>query len=297
MTKLSVVGSDIGNNSTRWALQLRLDAIREALRRGRMALLTSMVAALAILVAAWNAYLSWYSYFPLDLRNWSAQDPTAAAQRELVAEWVRSQTIGIGVLGIRVGISDGAVLGSVALFFITIWLYFSLRRVNRAVSAILIETLDEPVDVRRVVLHGVVAHLVFMDLGTGDEPIRDLDATRINPHSYTSARFAFRSFFFLAPAAIWIVLVMDLLTVFVLRAPFRGDHQPLIHALNSAPVSTSIQLVLMELTALILAIQTTITSTKALQFEVATAAVIKEYSQRVDKDTLAVTHRRSLTVA
>src|SRR5262245_54368312 len=120
-------------------LQLRLEAVRESVNRARSAFIIATVASLLILMPAWNAYLSWYRAFAMREEPYAAGgvSPVDEAQKQLVAEWVKNQTITTGILGVRVGISDAAVVGALSLYVVTIWLYFSLRRANRTIGYLL----------------------------------------------------------------------------------------------------------------------------------------------------------------
>src|SRR4051812_25618302 len=107
-------------------LKARLDGISEAKRRTRLALLLSSLACAAILAAEWNAYLSWD-------RQWTtrAAEPKHWGQSEVlvehVKEWVESNTVSVSLIGLRVSVSDAAVLGSIILLVFSYYLCMSSR--------------------------------------------------------------------------------------------------------------------------------------------------------------------------
>jgi hypothetical protein len=65
-------------------LQLRFAAIRDAQKRSRLAFLVATVISLTIIVAAWNAGLSWERHFTL-AKNWSENEVTSEAERQALA--------------------------------------------------------------------------------------------------------------------------------------------------------------------------------------------------------------------
>src|SRR2546423_14685962 len=90
-------------------LTSRLEAINDAQKRSRLAFLLSSLAAGAILLALWNAYFSWD-------RQWAdvQRKPESWGQEQLLNEqiraWAQTNTVDISLLGVRLSISDAAVL-------------------------------------------------------------------------------------------------------------------------------------------------------------------------------------------
>src|SRR5215213_2636944 len=105
-------------------LQLRLEATKESQKRARVVFLVSTIVSLIIIIATWNASFSWLRHFAM-APDWASAPasqvtptnpspspnqipprytgtltPTAEAQRQLVTDWVKSQTITIAPLGI-----------------------------------------------------------------------------------------------------------------------------------------------------------------------------------------------------
>src|SRR6266404_5347203 len=101
-------------------IKVRLKGSIEAVKRARLAFLASTVASLAVFITEWNAYLSWYRRFPLK-EKLPDNEVTREAFKYVLQEFVESRVITISLLGIRVGVSDMAVLGSLTL------LVFSIR--------------------------------------------------------------------------------------------------------------------------------------------------------------------------
>src|SRR6266404_3281161 len=101
-------------------VKIRVKGCIEAVKRARLAFLASTIASLAVFITEWNAYLSWYRRFPLK-EHLPENEVTREAFKYVLQEFVESRVITISLLGIRVGVSDMAVLGSLTL------LVFSIR--------------------------------------------------------------------------------------------------------------------------------------------------------------------------
>jgi hypothetical protein len=124
------------------AIKVRIEATRDATSRSRFALLASTVAALSFLIAEFNAYISWNRDFALADKFARPDTPTGIAQRRLLDDWVSSSSMNVSLLGIHVNTSDATILGGIALFFLTLWLFYSVRRENRLVGTLLRNTKD-----------------------------------------------------------------------------------------------------------------------------------------------------------
>ncbi|SRR6266404_1545864 len=261
-------------------LQLRLEGVREANKRARFALGAAIIASLAILTAVWNAYGSWNRFVPL-VPQFATSEVTRLAQEELLKEWVKNQTVSVDILGIRVSIFDGALLGSIGLFVISLWLFFSVRRANRAIGFLLHDTKKEKLglDILRMVYHGVISTLIFIDTGNGDYPVCNLDDIG-GPHQRALfVRWAYRGLFFLPAVAIASIVIGDMSSLFFLAAPFRQGNPQLFKDPQVPNGWVLGKLIGMELIAVVLMIQTFICCWKCQRFETCTSEVIKEFMQ------------------
>src|SRR5882672_4407019 len=129
-------------------LATRLHGSREAITRSRLAFLATTIASISIFIAEWNAYLSWYRRFPLKL-EFPKNIVTEEAFRRVIQQYAESRVITISLLGIHIGVSDLAVLGTFALFVCSIWLFFNVRRENHVIGTLLVDTFGEDSDLRR----------------------------------------------------------------------------------------------------------------------------------------------------
>lgn len=263
-------------------IQLRLDAVRAAINRARFAFLASTIASLAILIPAWNAYASWYRTFAMRMEPYNALSAVDEAQKQVVSEWVKNLTITTGFLGIRVGISDAAVVGAIGLCVIVIWLYFGMRRMNRAIGFLLQDTQSEQRKLRDMIFHGIASHLVFSDIGSGDQPVINLKDVP-SQKTYLAARRAVRFLFYLPAITIFAIVVLDILSIVWLKSAFRPGHEPLWSMLRNAPWATWIQIICWEGLALILGVATTRLCKKIVLFEEHTGSVVQEYAGLLGK--------------
>ncbi|MDQ3816574.1 MAG: hypothetical protein M3362_02645 [Acidobacteriota bacterium] len=279
-------------------LQLRLEAAKEAQKRARGVFLVSTIVSLVIIIATWNASFSWIRNFVIEKPDWAKPPaispnptdsipprytgtlaPTAEAQRQLVIDWVRSQTITITPLGINLSVSDLSVLGSLSLFFVSVWFYFSLKRENRVIGSLLRITKNEPSQIRNMIFTGVVSHVVFADIGKSSHPIDHLDAPIRKGHGQPFTKLTVKILFFLPLVAFAMIILTDVLSLFYLSAPFRDSHQPVW---DDLPRFYKAQAVIMELIAIFIGTLTGVICWRILCFYSATEHILRQYGDRLE---------------
>lgn len=170
-------------------LQDRLDAARECAVRARAAHIVITIASLALLVALWNAYLSWYGRFAraavekaqaAELQSGrrdqvtQSNDIRSKINEDILAKWIETQWVSVGPLGIHVGVSDLGVWGSVGLAVISIWFFLAIRRENHVVGRLISDVWNDPPNVRRYVFHGIVSRQIFVTVTGEDIPIGEI---------------------------------------------------------------------------------------------------------------------------
>lgn len=257
-------------------IRVRLHAVSEAQRRTRAAFLAATIVSLAIIITCFNAYFSWYRNFVLK-KDWPVSPVTAEAQKYLTEEWVKSLKVSIPMLGINVGVGDAAVLGSLSLLIISIWLFFSVRRENHTIGLLLQETQDCDAARLHMIFHGVVSYSVFTTVTKIDSPIRNLRIQN-SEGSVWFVRTAFRILVLLPSVAILFLLVMDIISIFHLAAPFRESHEPLYHG-GSIPDGDWPRRVAMETLGWVLLTLTTILCGNAIRYNNGTESVLREYDK------------------
>jgi len=204
-------------------LEARLHAIADAQRRARLALLLSSLACGAILAAEWNSYLSWD-------RQWTevAKAPAHWAQQQVLAEqvrsWLETNTVSISLIGLRLSVSDAAVLGSVALLVFSYYLTMSLRRENHEVGSLLRDmgSLEAPERAKLLILIRSTSVLSDAD---GDEPILSLTGTETGSTAKRMlfARVVLGFLTFLPVITVGVVVLSDVYFALVDISPQRQN--------------------------------------------------------------------------
>jgi hypothetical protein len=206
------------------AIKVRLEATRDATSRSRFALLATTVASVSFLVTEFNAYISWNRDFVLSPKLADNNSPTGFAQRRLLDDWVSSSSMNVSLFGIHVNAADLTILGGVALMFLTLWFYYAMRRENRLVGTLLRNTRDASLELMDLVYSGIVSYMVFTAVQPGKPPINTL-AEYKPPESIRRQFFGVQLLFLLPVLTLFISLTFDLLSIYLLAAPFREDHQ------------------------------------------------------------------------
>jgi hypothetical protein len=268
-------------------IELRLAAAREGQKRSRFAFLISTVLSLAVIIAGWNAYLSWYRTFALK-DAWATNEVTRELQKQLTAEWVKSRTINVSLLGIHVGISDVPFLGSIALCIASIWLFFAVRRVNHVVGLLLRYTRTETDATKETIFNDIIAYLVFLHMTPIDMPIRNLEPKAKQPSSLTTilqhithllSQGIATVLLFLPPLAIFASVTLDWFS-FYLPSPFREPHDRVLKDLLAAGEWTVT--VWENIVAVVLGITTLLLSWGTVSFENATKNILLEFQNTID---------------
>lgn len=289
--------SELSNEALE-TLKIRIEGAREAIKRSRFSFLVSTIAALSILITLWNAYVSWdrrFAFQPL---------PNSPATRALVLrtleQWADSQVITVPSLGIHIGVSDLAILGTVALLVCSIWLFFCMRRHNHGSGRLLLETQnDAQIERRRLIYHGLTSYLVFTTISDDHSAINSLAqqpslgtarSAKVNPISSKLLRWSTVILFMLPAIASSAIVCFDVLSCYVLYGPFVAGNESVIHDVGSHYL---IQFVVEDSIGLFLSLFTWHLCVKSLQYEDATACVLREYGNKID---LAVERELPVTV-
>lgn len=256
------------------AVKIRLEATRDATSRSRFALLASTVAALSFLIAEFNAYVSWNRDFALAKAFSKADTPTGIAQRRLLDDWVTSSSMNISLLGIHVSASDATILGGFALFFLTLWLYYSVRRENRLIGTLLRNTRDEDLGVMDLAFSGVISYMVFTAINPDKPAIDTLSNKPPSPPTPRQSFWGVQLLLLLPPLAIFASLVFDIISIFVLEAPFRENHQiPIPDGSDLAKIISYTSVGLLCCGA------TLVNSYRVRKFDRATGKIVREYNE------------------
>src|SRR5437867_4537450 len=266
-------------------VKIRLDLIKGAVARSRAAFIAITIASVALIVAAFNAYLSSYRSFPLGVNAFDLGTAAHEAETELVKQWVDSLWITIAPLGIRIGIGDAAVLGAGAVYIIAVWMFFCVRRENRAVANLFYDIKGQRRQLQELAHHAIAENMLFLSVRNDDEPLRSIrDIPRTEGRRAVLLRRSLRFLFSLPAIAVLFVLGLDLASLFFMAAVFRTSHEPIIRGLlhhpdNAIPDIT--KFLGMTFIEVILAIMILKISRRILAFENAITDLIRESQEHL----------------
>jgi hypothetical protein len=253
------------------AIRLRIEATKDATSRSRFALLASTIAALSLLIAEFNAYISWNRDFALASVFSAPDTPTGMAQRKLLDDWVSSTSMNVSFLGIHLNASDATILGGTALFFLTLWFFYSMRRENRLVGTLLRSTRDATYDLMDVVYSGIVSYMVFTAVRPGKPAIDTLEQDLPKESRKTWLK-GVQLLFWLPIVAIAMSLFFDFMSILALAAPFRDGHEiPSPHGWDL------VKFVVYSLVGLACLVATLTNSVRIHRLDKATGTVLRTY--------------------
>jgi hypothetical protein len=111
-------------------------------------------------------------------------------RRAVSTEWIQSQNVNIGLLGVNVSVDQFSLLGSFTLMIISFWMLFSFRRENRAIVSLLRDVKnevgrpnsrakkDDLWDIANLTFHGIAHKFIFAHTGRSDKPMSKQDIFR-----------------------------------------------------------------------------------------------------------------------
>jgi hypothetical protein len=149
------------------------------------------------------------------------KEVTKEIQKELIKNWIDSGQLRISPLGVNLSESDSSVMGSAALYVLTTWFFYCIRRENHLIARLLIDAdQSHDDDLKLAVYHGINSYTVFTTIGD-DYPI---DRLRPPPPLQLSVAYhnpVFIALIFLPAITIAFMVGTDLLSL--IRSWARGD--------------------------------------------------------------------------
>jgi hypothetical protein len=275
---------------------VRLESAHATQSRTRYSFVVLTIISLAILIGEFNSAFSWEIQFLTGVDGFADQkacsnqasplcaapEPTAAAQKELVEEWVRSNRVTIALLGVNISMADAALLGSLGLFLVTLWFYACIRRENHLIADLLIDALQSKEQFIRVMMyHGIHAYMVFSTMTRDDNPICELERAPRPKRPNPILRPALLMLIYLPAITTFFVIFADMYTLFR-PGPLRYPHETVWTALqNKATSSGSLwwvfHLGFMELAALMFFMMTTFLCVRIRAFERCTSHLVASF--------------------
>lgn len=245
---------------TNESIAARLEGVKSAQSQARLTLAAMAVVSVMMLVASYNAYLSYDYHWIVGLKCSTAEikldadeykrQLTKLLQEHAMGEWASSRTAMSSLLGIRVSVDDVSVLGTAVLLLLSLWLFLVARRENHTTGFLLRDT-DErggggaaPAgggavsyeDRKRwLIYHTIISNSLFVtfdylrNVGTLPGPnsleagVQGEERGRLSSWGLAVAR----EFFFLFPVVVAaVVFALDYVSYYYLPDPFVADCTP-----------------------------------------------------------------------
>jgi hypothetical protein len=123
------------------SIAARLEAAKASQAQIRLTLGTMAVISVMMLIASYNAYLSYdYNWITKRCPETITADEPNVLTKQAYSDWAASRIVMISLLGIRVSVDDAAVLGTAVLFVLSLWLLLVARRENHTIGFLLRDT-------------------------------------------------------------------------------------------------------------------------------------------------------------
>ena len=151
------------------------------------------IISMMMLIASYNAYLSYDTTWILDLPQKELAGGTTVAgvlTDQALKDWAASRSVQVPLLGIRTSVDDAPVLGTATLLVLAFWLVLLTRRENHTVGLLLRDTDTEPPEddesespghgpsyssgQRWLIFHTVASNSVFITCDRSLAPVQSL---------------------------------------------------------------------------------------------------------------------------
>jgi hypothetical protein len=260
-----------------------------------------------MLTASHNAYFSYDYNWILSEKNEPIDEKTAAGilRVQALKDWASSRIIQVSLLGIRVSVDDAAVLGTLVLFVLSVWLLLVSRRENYTIGFLLRDTDTSPAgrfvrggerskhpdpytdEQRWRIFHAILVNSIFMtvnpslsrfkSLRINASPGRLMKSSLLRKTNYWAFMIA-RGFFFMFPViASLIVFGIDRYS-YSIPDPFEPNAQVPGFQLPFFSYSLWIYLACW--------LPLTLCCWRTGQYLVATEQVLQEYGSKLRQDLL-----------
>jgi hypothetical protein len=260
-------------------LDSRLKVTTEAQNRARFAFFLSTLAAGINLAALWNTYLSWdrqWAYLPEKPIPW-AQAHLAEQQIRI---WVENQLVGVPLLGLRLSASDAAILGAIVLMILSFYYCMCMRRENHEIGSLLLDVKEKDAtsEVGWLVFFRIRSSMVFNTITENDAAFFSLNNSNPKGKAILFRRFGFWLLVYLPFISVILILLSDVYFTFFYKSPWRLNTEPLWASLSKG---FKIQLVAMDLFAVVAAITIWHFCKRAMTFHKGTRQITNEFRLRL----------------
>lgn len=254
-----------------------------------------------MLIAFYNTYLS-YDYY--QLRQFRERHDTRAEMlaTESGKNWTSSRIVSVPLLGIRVSVDDAAVLGTIVMFVLSMWLLLVTRRENLTIGSLLRDTCttnalpnerQDPAARRDrasanergwLIFHAIAANSLFVTLDPSLSIISSIDTGPQHRPARLAARLStkgfqfIRWFFFLFP-----VVTVALAVALDIRSYFVPDPLATTAVLTRAAAYPELRHAFWQAVAVYLCcgLPLILCCVRASHYSQATGKILQEYGDRI----------------
>jgi hypothetical protein len=217
------------------SITARLSGAQAAQKQTRVTLGVMALISMMMLIASYNAYLSFDSKWALEQSKKEAPpDPKPISYvltEQALKDWATSLDVTISFLGIRVSVDEAPVLGTASLAVLSVWLLLLARRENYTVGFLLRDTDSSMAGADRfsntqrwLIFHSIMSNSFYMTFDaslsrveslTGPKLMNGQKSPRRNRLVCRALDFASRFFFWFPAAACAAVIVVDRFAYFM----------------------------------------------------------------------------------
>lgn len=269
-------------------LSIRISAVQETIKRARFSFFLCLLASMASFVCLWNANFSWYRGFGYDKTPMVVEkSPTENTRSYLLQNelrvWVESQAITINLLGIRIDVSDFALIDSLALYMFTYYYLLSIRRENREIGQLLRDLASDLDTLGYTAYSAIASYMVFNLNRDDDRPVSTLNPEQDESKStIRTIRGVNKIILYIPFLVVMFTIVCDVASLFVrnrlfFSSPFRADER----IWDALGYQQRIYAGVMELVAFVIAIGILLLLRRAMSYDDATRAVLDSFREHL----------------
>ena len=163
------------------SIAARLESAQSAQNQARRTIGFMSMIAMMMLIASYNAYLSYDSNWILGMTHRHLDDQERIADvltSQALKDWAASRSVQVSLLGIRISVDDAPVLGTATLLVMALWLLLLTRRENHTVGLLLRDTdtngARERSGQRWLIFHTVASNSLFVACDRSLSPVESL---------------------------------------------------------------------------------------------------------------------------
>lgn len=297
MSSAVASASSDSSSETPASIVARLDGAKDSQTQTRWTLGSMAFVSMMMLIAFYNSYLS-YDYYQLLQFHDRGDSRSEMLATESGKNWTSSRIVSVPLVGIRVSVDDAAVLGTIVLFVLSMWLLLVTRRENLTIGSLLRDTCttNERQDPAAspdcasanergwLIFHAIAANSLFVTLDPSLSIISSIDIGTQRRPARLAARLStkgfqfIRWFFFLFP-----VVTVALAVTLDIRSYFVPDPLATTAVLTRAAAYPELHHAFWQSVAIYLCcgLPLILCCVRASHYSRATGKILQEYGDRI----------------